>query len=160
MIPVSATRDYHTEVSQKEKDKYHIHHLYVQSKIWHKWTHLQNKNRLTDIENRTVVAKGEGVWGREVGVSRCELLYIEWINNKVLLYSTGDYIRHPVINHNGEEYEKKECVCIYIYIHYIYIHIYSIYIFIYIYIHIYIIYIIIQLCIYIYTQLNYFAVQQ
>ena len=26
----------------------------------------------------------------EFGVSRCQLLYIEWINNRVLLYSTGN----------------------------------------------------------------------
>ena len=41
-----------------------------------------------DIENRLVVAKGEGVGRRmewEVGVSRCKLLYTGWINNKVLL---------------------------------------------------------------------------
>ena len=50
-----------------------------------------------DIENRLVVAKGEGVEGGmkwEVGVSRCKLLYIEWINNKVLLYSTENYIQY------------------------------------------------------------------
>ena len=35
---------------------------------------------------------------------------IEWIN-KILLYSTGNYIQFPEINHNGKEYEK-ECVCI------------------------------------------------
>ena len=40
----------------------------------------------------------------EAGVSRCKLLYIEWINNKVLLYSTGNYIQCPMINHNGKEY--------------------------------------------------------
>ena len=40
------------------------------------------------------------------GVSRCKLLYIGWINNKVLLYSTGNYIPHPVINHNRQEYEE------------------------------------------------------
>ena len=47
---------------------------------------LRNRNRITDIENRPVVAKGEGVGGGmewEVGVSRHKLLYIEWINNKV-----------------------------------------------------------------------------
>ena len=42
----------------------------------------------------------------EFGVSRCKLLYIEWINNKILLYSTGNYIQYPMINHNGKEYEK------------------------------------------------------
>ena len=34
-----------------------------------------------------------------------------WINNKVLLYIMGNYIQHPVINHNGKEYEKA-CVCV------------------------------------------------
>ena len=38
------------------------------------------------------------------GFSRYKLLYIEWINSKVLLYSTRDYIQYPVINHNGKEY--------------------------------------------------------
>ena len=60
-----------------------------------------------DIENRLVVAKGEGVGGRmewEVGVSRCKLLCIEWVNNKALLYSAENYIQYPTINHNGKEY--------------------------------------------------------
>ena len=64
------------------------------------------RNRLTDIENRLVVAKGQEVGGGmewEVGISRCKLLYIEWINNKVLLCSTGNYIQHPMINRNGKE---------------------------------------------------------
>ena len=57
-----------------------------------------------------MVGAGGGMeW--EVGVSRCKLLYIEQINNKVLLYSTGNYIQYPVINHNGKEYEK-EYICI------------------------------------------------
>ena len=64
----------------------------------------------------TVVAKGEGVGGEmewEVEVSRCKLLHIEWINNKVLLYSTGNYIQYPMINHNGKEYFKKNVyICI------------------------------------------------
>ena len=37
----------------------------------------------------------------ELGISRCKLLHIKWINNKVLLYSTGNYIQYPLINHNG-----------------------------------------------------------
>ena len=43
----------------------------------------------------------------EFGVSRCKLLYIEWINNKILLYSTRNYIQYPVVNHNGKDYENK-----------------------------------------------------
>ena len=66
---------------------------------------LQNRNRLTDIENRLVVATGE------FGISRGKLLYIGWIS-KILLYSTGNYIQYPTINHNGKVYEKE---CIYAY---------------------------------------------
>ena len=56
-----------------------------------------------------MVVKGEGYGGGmewEFGISRCKPVYIERINNKVLLYSTGNYIQYPVINHNGKEYEK------------------------------------------------------
>ena len=56
--------------------------------------------------------EGEGGMDWEFGISRCKLLYIEWINNKVLLNSTGNYIQYPVINHNGKEYEKE---CVYMY---------------------------------------------
>ena len=45
----------------------------------------------------------------EFGVSRCKLLYIGWINNKVLPYSTGNCIQNPVINHNGKGYEIYIC---------------------------------------------------
>ena len=32
------------------------------------------------------------------------------------LYSPGNYIQYPVINHNGKDYEKEMCVCIYVYV--------------------------------------------
>ena len=48
----------------------------------------------------------------EFGISKCKLLHIEWTNNKVLLYSTGNYIQYLVISHNGKEYEKE---CTYMY---------------------------------------------
>ena len=51
--------------------------------------------------------RGEGLdW--EFGTSRCKLLYIEWINNMVLLYSTGNYIQYPIISHNGKAYVKED----------------------------------------------------
>ena len=49
-----------------------------------------NRNRLTDAEDRSVVAKWEGAVGQmewEDGISRCKLLYVEWINNNVLRHS-------------------------------------------------------------------------
>ena len=50
--------------------------------------------------------------GLEFGVGRCKLLHLEWMNSKVLMYSTGNYIQYPVINHNGKKY-KKECLYVY-----------------------------------------------
>ena len=47
----------------------------------------------------------------EFGISRCKLLYIRWINNKILPYSTGNYIQSPRINYGGNEYFKK-IVCV------------------------------------------------
>ena len=55
----------------KRKTNIMGYHIYVESNIGHKWTYLQNRNRLIDIENRLVVAKGEegkgvgwtGIWG-------------------------------------------------------------------------------------------------
>ena len=65
----------------------------------------QNRNRLTDIENRLVAAKGKGggsAMDKEFGVSRCKLWHLEWVSNEVLLYSTGDYIQFPGIDHDGK----------------------------------------------------------
>ena len=51
----------------------------------------------------------------EFGISNCEILYLGWINNKAVLYSTGKYIQYPVINHNEKEHEKVySFICIYI----------------------------------------------
>ena len=60
-----------------------------------------------------MVAKGEewsekdelGVWGR------CKL-HLEWINNKVLLCSSGNYIQYPGINHNEKNTKKKVYMCL------------------------------------------------
>ena len=42
----------------------------------------------------------------KVAISGCKLAYIGWINNQVLLHSTGNYIPYLVISHHGKEYEK------------------------------------------------------
>ena len=39
-------------------------------------------------------------------ISNKELLYREWINSKDPLCSTGNFVQHPLINHSGEEYGK------------------------------------------------------
>ena len=57
------------------------------------------------------VVGGGGGKNWEFGISSCKLLYIGWINNKVLLNSTDSGIQYSVINHNGKEYEKNSRVC-------------------------------------------------
>ena len=72
-------------------------------------TKQKEKRRVVDKVQGTLQVWGEMEW--EFGVSRSELLCAEWIN-KVLLYSTGNYIHYPVINHNGKQFSKK---CIFMY---------------------------------------------
>ena len=63
--------------------------------------------------DRLVGAKGRrGRWmDCELGVGRCKVLHLEWIN-KILLYSTGNYIRYPVINHNGGKHKQRMYTCV------------------------------------------------
>ena len=56
-------RDCHTEWNQTEKDKDHMISFICRiKKKWYKWSYLQNRNRLTDFENKLKVTKGER-WG-------------------------------------------------------------------------------------------------
>ena len=48
---------------------------------------------------------------REFGVGRCKLLHFEWISNRVLLYSTGNYIQALYQNMIEDNMIK---MCIYI----------------------------------------------
>ena len=62
---------------------------------------------------KTVVAEGVGRgMEQQFRISRCKLLYREWIN-KVLPYSIGNYVQYPVISPNGKKY-KGECIYTYI----------------------------------------------
>ena len=52
---------------------------------------LSTEKKLMDLENRLVVAKGEGCGMVGVlGVNRCKLLPLEWISNEILLCSYGN----------------------------------------------------------------------
>ena len=57
--------------------------------------------------------KDGGMEGLGFGINRFKLFCIGLINNKVLLYGTGNYTQYPVINYNGKEYEKE---CMYVYL--------------------------------------------
>ena len=47
---------YYVKQIRKRKTNTRWRHLYVESKIRHKWTHLQNRNTLTDIEEKLIKA--------------------------------------------------------------------------------------------------------
>ena len=72
-----------------------------------KQTH-RHRDRLVGAKGR----RGRGRWmDCEFGVGRCKVLHLEWIN-KILLYSTGNYIRYPVINHNGGKHNQRTYICV------------------------------------------------
>ena len=105
-----------SEVSQRKTNTI-WYYLWVEFKICHKCTYLWNSDRLTDIQREQAC----GCWEFEIeielklnwnwienwefSISRCKLLYIGWIK-KVLLYSIGNYIQYPGINHDGKEREN------------------------------------------------------
>ena len=64
-------------------------HLYVASKIRHKWIYLQNRNRLRHGEQTRGYQGGGSQMNWEFGVGSCKLFHLEWISNEVLLYSQG-----------------------------------------------------------------------
>jgi len=89
---MEGTKDYPTKVKSvgEKKANTRWYHLYVARKIWQKWTYLQNRNRLTDIEKR-LVCQGEE-WGRmdwEFGVSRCKLLHTDWLTTRSYCATQG-----------------------------------------------------------------------
>ena len=70
--------------------------------------YTQNRNRLTDAENK-LVTKGEREGGganQGYGIKRDNLLCIKQISNKNMLYSTGNYSHYLVINFNGVQSVK------------------------------------------------------
>ena len=59
---------------------------------------LFTENKIKDLENRLVVARGRGRGRGGSGmdwkfrVKRCKLLSLEWISNEILLHSTENSI--------------------------------------------------------------------
>ena len=87
--------------------------MVMDKEAWHAVVHggAESQTWLSDwTTTKGWVGGGRMDW--EFGVNRCKLLYIEWVDNKVLLYSTRNYSQCPRINHNGKEY-KKECIWMY-----------------------------------------------
>ena len=55
---------------------------------------LECRKRVTDLENELMVVGGGKDGGKEIvkefGMDMCILLYLKWITNRDLLYSTGN----------------------------------------------------------------------
>ena len=72
--------DCHTEWSKSDRERQISYIAYMWNlKNWYKWTYLQNRNRVTDVENKLMVSRGE--WGGgtnwEIGIEIYTFLYIK-----------------------------------------------------------------------------------
>ena len=52
-------KDYHIKSDKERQISYGITYMSNLKNNWYKWTYLWNRNRLTDIENKLMVTKGE-----------------------------------------------------------------------------------------------------
>ena len=84
------------------------------SSKWYKWTCLQNRNRVTDVGKKTYgyqVGRGWGGINWEIRIDIHTLLYIKFITNKNLLYSTGDSTQYSVMTYVRKESKKRVNIC-------------------------------------------------
>ena len=103
---MDGTRNYHTKSERERQTLYDITYtwnLKYDTNVLIYETETGSQTWKPDLQ----LPRGRRNGGWELGISICKLLYIGWINNKVLLYSTGKYIQYPVINHDGKEHEKE-----------------------------------------------------
>ena len=83
------------EVSRREKDKYHVISLIggISNMVQ---INLSTKQKQTHRHREQICGCQKGGGGSEIdgefGVGRWKTLYSEWMSNRVLLYSTGNYI--------------------------------------------------------------------
>ena len=62
--------------------------------------------------SRVCVLSWEADPDRQIGVSGGELLHLEQIHNKVLLYGTGNYIQSPGISQKGKQLKENMCITV------------------------------------------------
>ena len=91
---VDGPRDYHIKWSKSEREINIWYHLYMEPKIWLKWSYFQNGNRFTDLENNLWLPEGKE---REEGYIRIldniyTLLYIKWVKSKHGLCIAQEYL--------------------------------------------------------------------
>lgn len=109
-------RDCKTEQNKTEKDNYDDITYMWNLKKWYKCIYLQNRNRVTDVENKFMVTKGERVRGGinwKIGTD----IYtnIKQITKKDLfnIQYSGNSTQYSLMTYMGKE-SKKECIYVYI----------------------------------------------
>ena len=88
----------------KRKTNTKLYHLYS---MWNLNYNTNKPTYETETESQTErvdwwLPRGERCWRGtewEFGINRCKLVYIEQIDNYVLLYTTGNCVQYPVIKH-------------------------------------------------------------
>ena len=102
-----SSRNDHTKQSKSERERqtpYGITYMwnlkYDTNEPMHK-TETDSQTQTTDL---WLPRQGQERSGSS-GLAETNL-FIGWINNKVLLYTSGNYNQYPAINHSGKEYEK------------------------------------------------------
>ena len=91
---MDGSRDYHAKWSKpdRERQRWHVI-LYMwnlKGKKTHKWTYFQNRNWLTDTENKLMFTKRHrGGWGK-ARIKIHKLLCVKQMPSADLLHSTGN----------------------------------------------------------------------
>jgi len=108
---MAGPRDYHTEWSESDREtQITWYHSYVESKNGYKWTHLQDRNRDTNVENKHVY---QGLrWGRDILEDRDWHIYTAIYRIYNLSYSTGNSTQYSVMTYMGKESKKRVNICI------------------------------------------------
>ena len=94
-------RDYHTSQNNSEREKQIPYDITYMWNVKYDTNQDSYKAKIDSQTQRTDFRlsrrRGGGGVDWEFGISRGKVLYIKWINNKILLDSTGNYIRYPMI---------------------------------------------------------------
>ena len=78
---------YRVKLSQKEYNKYRIILFICGIRKWYRWTYLQSRNRITNVDNKLTGTKGEREGGMnwETETDIYAPLCMKWITNENLL---------------------------------------------------------------------------
>ena len=95
----------------------------ILNNITYKWNlkyyanqHIYKTKKDSQIQRTNFWLPRSGMGRKDWEFGIIKLLYIRWINNKVLLYSTGNYIQYHLTIHYIDIIYRQICVCVCVYI--------------------------------------------